>query len=67
MVKNRRIAGRKPEPKQEAVKVLCGTCSQWFQTPRQCLECSNWNVCLPCLAHESEATRKVLAARGIVI
>ncbi len=50
-----------------SVKVLCCTCSKWFQTPRQCLDCSNWNVCLPCLEKESQEIRQKLAARGIIL
>lgn len=53
--------------KDTSVKVLCGICSEFFRSPRQCLECSNWNVCPPCLAKESEAIRKRLAKLGITI
>lgn len=49
------------------VRVLCQVCSQFFGTPRSCLECSNWNVCLPCLDREGEETRRVLRERGITI
>jgi len=49
------------------VRVLCCVCHEFFDTPRMCLECSNWNVCLPCLKKESDEIDKRLAARGIVL
>jgi hypothetical protein len=48
-------------------RVLCQSCSQWFNLPKQCMECSNWNVCDECLRRESEENRQKLAARGIII
>lgn len=51
----------------EQAKVLCAVCSNFFETPVQCLECSNWNVCMPCLRLESEEIQAVLRSRGITI
>ncbi len=48
-------------------KVLCGDCSQWFMLPNQCMECGNWNQCIPCMRKESEETMKRLRARGITL
>mgnify|MGYP001563258018 CR=1 FL=1 len=58
---------KKKLTKDTSIRVLCAVCSQYFDTPQCCLECSNWNVCLPCLAKEGEETAKVLAARGITL
>lgn len=63
-------ARRKAEAAAEAKKwtrVLCGGCHQFFETPKSCLECSNWNTCLTCLRAESEETVKILRARGVPI
>lgn len=58
---------KKHYDKDATVKIVCQQCAQFFQTPRQCLECSNWNTCLECLRKESEETKAKLSARGIVI
>jgi hypothetical protein len=63
-------ARRKAEAAAEAAKwtrVLCGGCHKFFDTPKSCLECSNWNTCMECLRAESEEDRAVLRSRGIVI
>ena len=66
MVSKRMLAARKVEA-AKYTKVLCCVCSQFFQTPRTCLEVSNWNVCLECLNKESIQIRKLLAKRGITL
>jgi len=58
---------RRKIEKSTAVRVLCVECSKWFDTPRSCLEVSNWDRCMECLDKESAETRKLLAKRGIVI
>jgi hypothetical protein len=50
-----------------AVKVLCRECHDWFMTPSQCLQVSNWNVCLTCLAKEGKEIRARLKERGITL
>ncbi len=48
-------------------RVFCCECHQFYDTPKQCLECSNWNVCIPCLDKEHEETVRVLTSRGITL
>lgn len=57
---------RKPVQSTTA-RVLCQVCFAWFELPRQCLECSNWNVCEECLRQQSQETRRVLAERGVTL
>lgn len=57
---------RKKEPRT-TVRVLCAACHQFFETPAQCLECSNWNTCLSCLEQEGQEIEKALAVRGITL
>ena len=49
------------------MKACCVTCARFFILSAAESECSNADVCLDCLRVESEATRAVLAARGIVL
>lgn len=49
------------------VKVLCTMCSEFFDTSKKCLECSNWNVCILCLRKKSNETIAILRNRGITI
>lgn len=50
------------------VDLICTHCHERFETPRQCLECGNADVCPECIRAESEADRAALFERyGIVI
>lgn len=67
MSKSRNQRRRKDQQAEAGrwTKVLCMDCSQFFTTPKQCLECSNWNICLPCLKIRSDETLAILRSRGI--